>query len=77
LENITLFMIPENDVNKIRKKISVEVLRLIGSGKPKEATRFFDPECKTHNPYTLGGMNELTNAMIKGQNQASEGILKG
>ena len=39
-ENITLFMIPENDVNKIRKKISMEVLSLIGSGKPKEATAF-------------------------------------
>src|SRR5665647_123079 len=51
LENITLFMIPENDVNKTRKKISVEVLSLIGSGKPKDALLFFDPECKTHNPY--------------------------
>lgn len=60
MENITLFMITEKDVNKMRKKISVEVLSLIGSGKPKEALRFFDPECKTHNPYTPGGMNELT-----------------
>ena len=77
LENITLFMIPENDVNKTRKKISVEVLSLIGSGKPKDALRFFDPECKTHNPYTPGGMIELTDAMITVQKQASEGILKG
>jgi predicted SnoaL-like aldol condensation-catalyzing enzyme len=77
LENITLFMIPDNDVNKTRKKICVEVLSLIGSGKPKEALRFFDPECKTHNPYILGGVNELTDAMIKVQEQASEGILKG
>ena len=57
LESITLFMIPENDLNKMRKKISLEVLSLIGSGKPKEALRLFDPECKTHNPYNLGGMN--------------------
>ena len=70
-------MIPENDLNKTRKKISVEVLSLIGSGKPKEAMRFFDPKCKTHNPYTRGGMNELTDAMIKVQNQASERKLKG
>ena len=77
LENITLFMIPENDANKTRKKISVEVLSLIGSGKPKDALRFFDPECKTHNPYTPGGMNELTDAMIAVQKQAAEGILKG
>jgi hypothetical protein len=53
-------MIPENDVNKMRKKISLEVLSLIGSGKPKEALRLFNPECKTHNPYNPGGMNELT-----------------
>jgi predicted SnoaL-like aldol condensation-catalyzing enzyme len=77
LENITLFMIPENDANKTRKKISVEVLSLIGSGKPKDALLFFDPECKTHNPYTPGGMKELTDAMIAVQKQASEGILKG
>jgi predicted SnoaL-like aldol condensation-catalyzing enzyme len=70
-------MIPENDVNKARKKISVEVLSLIGAGKPKEALRFFNPERKTHNPYILGGMNELTDAMIAVQKQASEGILKG
>jgi hypothetical protein len=50
-------MIPENDANKMRKKISFEVLSLIGSGKPKEALRLFDPECKTHNPYNPGGMN--------------------
>ena len=70
-------MIPENDVNKARKKISVEVLSLIGAGKPKESLRFFNPECKTHNPYILRGMNELTDAMIAVQKQASEGILKG
>jgi predicted SnoaL-like aldol condensation-catalyzing enzyme len=77
LENITLFMIPENDVNKLHKKISVEVLRLIGSGKPKEVMRFFNPECKTHNPYISGGINELIDAMIAVQKQGSEGILKG
>jgi predicted SnoaL-like aldol condensation-catalyzing enzyme len=77
LENITLFMIPESEENKTRKKISVEVISLIGSGKPKDALRFFDPECITHNPYTPGGMNQLTDAMVAVQKQASEGILKG
>jgi|SRR5665647_1275797 len=69
-------MITENQVNKTRNKISVEVLSLVGSGKPKDALRYFDPECKTHNPYTLGGMNELTDVMIAVQKQASEGILE-
>ena len=50
LKNIIFFMIPENDVNKMLKKISMEVLSLIGFGKTKEALRFFDPKGKTHNP---------------------------
>jgi len=54
MENITLFMIPENDVNKNHKEIAVKFLSLVGFGKPKDGLRFFDPECKTHNPYTLG-----------------------
>lgn len=70
-------MISENDVNKTRKKIAVEILNLIGSGKPKDALRFFSADCKTHNPYTLGGMNELTDAMIAVQKQGAEGIIKG
>ena len=77
METITPFMIPENDVNKTRKKIAFEFLSLIGSGKPKEGLRFFAPDCKTHNPYTLGGMNELTDAMIAVQKQPSDGIIKG
>ena len=77
LENITLFMIPEDDANKTRKRISVEIFNLIGLGKPKDILHFFDPECKTHNPYIPGGMNELTDAMIAVQKQTSEGIIKG
>lgn len=70
-------MIPDNDVNKTHKKIAVEFLSLIGSGKPKDGLRFFAPDCKTHNPYVLGGMNELVDAMIAVQKQGSQGILKG
>jgi len=77
MESITLFMIPENDANKIRKKIAVEFLSLVGSGKPKDGLRFFSPDCKTHNPYVVGGMNELVDAMIAVQKQGSEGIMKG
>ena len=38
----------------------MEALVLISLGKQKEAQRFFDPEYKTHNPYTPGDINELT-----------------
>ncbi len=77
MENITLFMIPESDPNKTHKKIAVEFLSLVGSGRPKEGLRFFAPECKTHNPYTPGGMKDLIDAMIAVQKQGSEGIMKG
>ena len=77
LESVTLFKIPKNDVNKVHKEIAVEFLSLAGSGRPKDGLRFFAPECKTHNPYVLGGMDALTDAMIAVQKQGAEGILKG
>ena len=77
LESVTLFKIPENDANRVRKEIVVEFLRLAGSGKPKEGLRFFSSECKTHNPYVVGGMDALTDAMIAVQKQGSQGILEG
>jgi predicted SnoaL-like aldol condensation-catalyzing enzyme len=77
MESITLFMIPDNDANKTHKKIAVEFLSLVGSGKPKDGLRFFSPDCKTHNPYVLGDMNELIDAMIAVQKKSSEGIIKG
>ncbi len=76
-DNKTSFEIPENDANKVHKGIAVEFLSLIGAGKPRDGLRFFDPECKTHNPYVVGGMNALIDAMIAVQKQGSEGILKG
>ncbi len=77
LENVAPFNTPENDLNKLHKKIAVEFLRLVGSGNPKDGLRFFAPKCKTHNPYTFGGMEELTDAMIAVQKQAAKGIIKG
>ena len=67
----------KDDDNKARKDIAVEFLRLVGSGKPKDGLRFFAPDCKTHNPYTAGGMDALTDAMIAVQKQGAEGIIKG
>lgn len=48
-----------------RKNIVIEVLNLFESGKFKEVLRFFASDCKTHNPYISGGMDSLTDAMIK------------
>jgi len=73
----SVFAVAQNDPNKFRKDIVVEFLNLVGSGRPKDGLLFFDTDCKTHNPYTVGGMNELTDAMIAVQKQAAEGIIKG
>ena len=68
---------PENSVNKIHKDIAVEFLNLIGAERPKEGLRFFAPDCKTHNPYVIGGMDALIDAMIAVQKKGAEGIIKG
>ena len=75
--SLTGFEESKEDDDKARKDIAVEFLRLIGSGKPKDGLRFFAPDCKTHNPYVLGGMDALTDAMIAVQKQGAPGILKG
>lgn len=72
-----LFEGPKNDANKARKDIAVEFLNLIALGRPKDGLFFFDPDCRTHNPYMVGGMKELIDAMIAVQKQGAEGILKG
>ena len=46
------------------KNIAVEFFNLLIQGKFKEGVRFFSPECKTHNPYTSGNMDTLTDAMM-------------
>ena len=74
---LTGFEESKDDENEARKSIALEFLRLVGSGKPKDGLRFFASECKTHNPYVLGGMEELIDAMIAVQKQGSQGILKG
>ncbi len=73
----TLFEVPKNDVNKVRKDIAIEFFNLVGSGRPKDGLPFFAPECKTHNPYTVGGMKELIDAMIAVQKQGAQGIIQG
>jgi len=46
------------------KKSAVEFLTLLGAQKFKDGLRFFAADCKTHNPYVVGGMDALTDAMI-------------
>jgi predicted SnoaL-like aldol condensation-catalyzing enzyme len=77
MDNAKHFGKPENDVNKLRKDRAVQFLNLIGVGRPKEGLLFFAPDCKTHNPYVLGGMDALIDAMIAVQNEGAEGIVKG
>jgi len=47
-----------------RKKIIEEYFGLISQGKFKEGLRFFSPDCKTHNPFVGGNMENIFNAMI-------------
>ena len=77
MESDTLFEVNKNDPNRVRKENAVKFLSFIASGKPKDGLKFFAPDCKTHNPYTAGGMDELTDAMIEVQKQGSGGIVKG
>jgi predicted SnoaL-like aldol condensation-catalyzing enzyme len=73
----SVFDVAKNDPNKVHKDIAVEFLSLVGSGKPEDGLMFFDLDCKTHNPYTAGGIRELIDAMIAVQKQFAEGIIKG
>jgi predicted SnoaL-like aldol condensation-catalyzing enzyme len=72
-----LFRVPDNDAHRLRKEAAVKFLSLIAAGKPKEGLVFFTPDCITHNPYTAGDMDALTDAMIAVQKQGSGGIVKG
>jgi len=72
-----LFEVRENDAHRLRKEAAVKFLSLIAAGKPKDGLVFFIPDCITHNPYTAGDMDALTDAMIAVQKQGSAGIVKG
>ncbi|MDR0373124.1 MAG: ester cyclase [Nitrososphaerota archaeon] len=48
-----------------RKNMALEFLRLAGLGKFKDGLRFFSPDCKTHNPYFSGSIEQLTDAMVQ------------
>jgi predicted SnoaL-like aldol condensation-catalyzing enzyme len=72
-----LFKVPENDAHRLRKEAAVKFLSLIAAGRPKDGLVFFNSDCITHNPYTAGDMDALTDAMIAVQKQGSGGMVKG
>jgi predicted SnoaL-like aldol condensation-catalyzing enzyme len=47
-----------------QKNIVKEYFKLIKEGKFKEGLRFFALDCKTHNPFVVGNMDKLIDAMI-------------
>ncbi len=53
------------------RNITIEFMDLIGSGRFKEGLRFCAPDCRTHNPYTTGGMGDLTDAMDAAKKEMS------
>jgi predicted SnoaL-like aldol condensation-catalyzing enzyme len=77
MDNKLPFEVPENDVHRLRKEAAIKFLSLIAVGRPKDGLVFFTPDCITHNPYTAGDMDALTDAMIAVQKQGSAGIVKG
>ncbi len=77
MEYELLFKVPKNDAHRLRKEAAVKFLSLIAAGKPKDGLVFFASNCLTHNPYTVGDMDALTDAMIEVQKRGSEGIVKG
>ena len=50
----------END----HKSITIEFFKLLKAEKFKEGLRFFAADCKTHNPFVSGSMENLVDAMI-------------
>jgi predicted SnoaL-like aldol condensation-catalyzing enzyme len=57
---------PSEDSNRMdkRKKIVTDIFRLISERRPKDSLKYFTTDCVQHNPYVLGGMNELFDSMM-------------
>ena len=47
-----------------RKDIVSEYFKLVIEGKFKEGLRFFSTDCRTHNPFVAGNMENIIDAMI-------------
>ncbi len=55
----------ERDATERHREIAEEFFDLVGSRRFNESLRLFADDCKTHNPYILGGIKELIDAMAK------------
>ena len=62
MQKTTLSDMEQKETNQ--KKIVSEYYKLIKEGKFKEGLRFFSSDCKTHNPFVAGNMENIINAMI-------------
>ena len=51
------------------KRVVKSFFDLVMQGKQKETLRFFSPNCRQHNPYVKGGMDELFDSMSKAQQE--------
>ena len=47
-----------------QKNIVSKYFQLIKEGKFKEGLRFFAPDCRTHDPFVAGNMENIIDAMI-------------
>ena len=56
-------MVKQKEIDQ--KKIALEYFKLVSMGKFKEGLRFFASDCKTHNPFVSGSIEDLTEAMIE------------
>ena len=56
-------MLTKKEINQ--ENIALEYFKLVSMGKFKEGLRFFASDCKTHNPYVSGSIEDLTEAMIE------------
>ncbi len=54
----------ERQTKEDHKKLAKEYFNLISLGRFKEGLRFFATDCKTHNPYISGSMENLIDSMI-------------
>lgn len=62
MDTVKSALIIQKEANQ--KKIIREYFQLIGSGKFREGLSFFRNDCKTHNPFISGSIENLTNAMV-------------
>lgn len=62
MDTIKSALISQKEIDQ--KKIVLEYFKLVGSGKFREGLRFFQDDCKTHNPFTSGSIENLTDAMV-------------